>query len=198
MRRTTVSAVFVGVALVGGAAAVFTSQREADTSAACWGSLETGQSVCAADDAELDRVLLDDYGVFRVHGSLDTASSSGALARPVGLEQAGRLRAVVIGVTLYAGASMSGSYIDLTFDPSDGRPCGGSSAWLGEYKLGWLHTWDGNVSSFQVRAPGCRVIGYAGGDFRGTDTGAVTSATSTELAGRGLNKAISSIETISE
>jgi hypothetical protein len=92
---------------------------------------------------------------------------------------------------------MSGSYIDLTFDPLDGRPCGGSSAWLGEYKLGWLHTWDGNVSSFQVRAPGCRAIGYADSDFRGTDTGAVTSATSTELAGKGLNKAISSIETIS-
>jgi hypothetical protein len=198
MRRRTTLAVIAVAALAGNVAVSMAVGSDGDAQVACWGSLETGQSVCAGDDAELDRVLIDDYGVVRVHGTSDDASSTSMLAQPAGLEHSRRAKPVTVGVTLYAGASMSGSYIDLTFEQFDGRPCGGSSAWLGEYKLGWWGTWDGNVSSFQVRTPGCRAIGYTDSDFRGADTGAITSATASQLAKLGLNKAISSIETVRE
>lgn len=191
----------VGALLLVGTSSTAASAEEQESGlpqVACWGSLETGESVCAPDDASLSEVLLEDFDIVRVdsvdearafndHAAQNSARSSGAAAP----------QAVVRGITLYEGASLSGSYLDLTFNQFSGQPCGGSSAWLGQYKRAGILTWDDTVSSFQVRVDGCYATAYKDSDYRGQSYGKVRSADAVGLNSRGLNKAISSIKVTS-
>lgn len=182
MRKIVSSSAAIGIA----AAAVFGLAPAANASKldddrgevtyACWGSMDTGDSVCATDDATLKAKVLKQYGILLADDSREAAALRSQLAASPQFRSDG-VTPLAVGdpaVTLSDGATYGGSYLTLTTVNSG---CGVNGAVLGDYIRGiWPLTWDNAVSSYKSKRAGCSYTIYDGNYWTGDHFGPSAAA----------------------
>lgn len=174
--RTAVLAVAVGMAVTFATPAHAAPSTNTDPVYACWGSLDTGDSLCALDEATLKTQVREQYGVLLAKDSNEAAKLRDSLALSTQNRSSGPTPLAVgdPAVGLYDGASYGGTYIILTTTNSG---CGVNGAVLGNFTRGsWPLTWDNAVSSYQSKRSGCSYTIRDGNYYTGDSYGPAFNA----------------------